>query len=164
MCHVLSCPVLSCQVVSFYSWQPPVSGAELAARINAQLEQQWAQTAEAAAAEATAAAAGAVAAESTSSGSSASHQPPHTAEPPAALASSPQPEQLPPVCPLRVWQAEQVPRQFHATFSASWRRYVYLLPLRGGLPAGEALLAALVLLLIVWVMCTTAHLGLVRLR
>jgi tRNA U38,U39,U40 pseudouridine synthase TruA len=29
-----------------------------------------------------------------------------------------------------VWQAAAVDREFHATFSASWRRYVYLLPLR----------------------------------
>jgi tRNA U38,U39,U40 pseudouridine synthase TruA len=33
-------------------------------------------------------------------------------------------------CPLRVWRAETVPRQFHPTFAAAWRRYVYLLPLR----------------------------------
>lgn len=32
--------------------------------------------------------------------------------------------------PLRVWRAECVPRSFHATYSAAWRRYVYLLPLR----------------------------------
>ncbi|PRW33719.1 tRNA pseudouridine synthase A [Chlorella sorokiniana] len=31
---------------------------------------------------------------------------------------------------LRAWHAERVPRSFHATFSAHWRRYLYLLPLR----------------------------------
>jgi len=28
-----------------------------------------------------------------------------------------------------VWLGAQVPRQFHATFSALWRRYIYLLPI-----------------------------------
>lgn len=31
---------------------------------------------------------------------------------------------------LRAWWVDQVPRSFHATFSAEWRRYVYLFPLR----------------------------------
>ncbi|GIL59975.1 hypothetical protein Vafri_14620, partial [Volvox africanus] len=31
---------------------------------------------------------------------------------------------------LRVMRVEEVPRHFHATFSAVWRRYVYLFPLR----------------------------------
>eukprot|EP00210_Caulerpa_lentillifera_P004991 g4765.t1 len=30
---------------------------------------------------------------------------------------------------IRAWFIEQVPRSFHATFSAKWRRYIYLLPL-----------------------------------
>lgn len=33
---------------------------------------------------------------------------------------------------LRIHDVQRVPRRFHATFSASWRHYVYLLPLRGG--------------------------------
>lgn len=33
---------------------------------------------------------------------------------------------------LRLLSAARVPREFHATFSALWRRYVYLLPLRAG--------------------------------
>ncbi|GIL92630.1 hypothetical protein Vretifemale_20094 [Volvox reticuliferus] len=36
---------------------------------------------------------------------------------------------------LRVMQVEEVPRQFHATFSAAWRRYVYLFPLRTTSPS-----------------------------
>jgi len=35
---------------------------------------------------------------------------------------------------LRVWRVEAVPRAFHATFSAAWRRYLYLFPLRGDAP------------------------------
>ncbi|GLI61746.1 hypothetical protein VaNZ11_004166 [Volvox africanus] len=35
---------------------------------------------------------------------------------------------------LRVMRVEEVPRQFHATFSAAWRRYVYLFPLRSTSP------------------------------
>lgn len=31
---------------------------------------------------------------------------------------------------LRAWHVEDRPRAFHATFAASWRRYVYLFPLR----------------------------------
>jgi tRNA U38,U39,U40 pseudouridine synthase TruA len=33
-------------------------------------------------------------------------------------------------CQARVWDVAAVDREFHATFSAQWRRYVYLLPLR----------------------------------
>jgi tRNA pseudouridine(38-40) synthase len=39
---------------------------------------------------------------------------------------------------LRAWHVAERPRAFHATFSAQWRRYVYLFPLRsanGGAPA-----------------------------
>lgn len=40
---------------------------------------------------------------------------------------------------LRAWHAERVPRSFHATFSAHWRRYLYLLPLcTPGCTAGAA--------------------------
>ncbi|GMH44310.1 hypothetical protein BSKO_12244 [Bryopsis sp. KO-2023] len=35
---------------------------------------------------------------------------------------------------LRAWWAEPVPRKFHATFSANWRRYIYLFPMRKGDP------------------------------
>ncbi|KAL4420340.1 hypothetical protein ABPG77_006147 [Micractinium sp. CCAP 211/92] len=31
---------------------------------------------------------------------------------------------------LRAWHVESVPRSFHASFKAQWRRYLYLLPLR----------------------------------
>ncbi|EIE20251.1 pseudouridine synthase, partial [Coccomyxa subellipsoidea C-169] len=41
---------------------------------------------------------------------------------------------------LRALHAQVVPRSFHATFQAVWRRYIYLLPLRsrpvGGVPEG----------------------------
>ncbi|KAG2444535.1 hypothetical protein HXX76_001281 [Chlamydomonas incerta] len=37
---------------------------------------------------------------------------------------------------LRALAVRAVPRRFHATFSASWRRYVYLFPLRGPAAAG----------------------------
>ena len=40
---------------------------------------------------------------------------------------------------LQAWHAECVPRAFHATFSAQWRRYLYLLPRRTpGCSAGAA--------------------------
>ncbi|KAL4419960.1 hypothetical protein ABPG75_007058 [Micractinium tetrahymenae] len=40
---------------------------------------------------------------------------------------------------LRAWHVESVPRCFHATFKAQWRRYLYLLPLR---TAGSGMAAA----------------------
>lgn len=40
---------------------------------------------------------------------------------------------------LRMVSAQQVPRSFHATFSTTWRRYVYLLPARGLGVTSEAL-------------------------
>lgn len=33
---------------------------------------------------------------------------------------------------MRACWAEEVPRKFHSTFCAKWRRYIYLFPLRGG--------------------------------
>ena len=35
-------------------------------------------------------------------------------------------------CRLKLLNCTRVPRKFHALFSASWRRYVYLLPLKEG--------------------------------
>eukprot|EP00878_Enallax_costatus_P041023 GHUV01047465.1.p2 GENE.GHUV01047465.1~~GHUV01047465.1.p2 ORF type:complete len:177 (+),score=57.01 GHUV01047465.1:431-961(+) len=52
---------------------------------------------------------------------------------PSAGESSPQPQAaltLPTGSQIRAWAACEEPRQFHATFSATWRRYVYLLPFR----------------------------------
>lgn len=43
---------------------------------------------------------------------------------------------------LRLLWAQRVPREFHATFSALWRRYVYLLPLRPGAGADGDVTAA----------------------
>ncbi|KAF6260937.1 hypothetical protein COO60DRAFT_1269072 [Scenedesmus sp. NREL 46B-D3] len=37
---------------------------------------------------------------------------------------------LPADCQAHVWHVAAADREFHATFSAHWRRYVYLLPLR----------------------------------
>jgi hypothetical protein len=120
------------QTASFYSWQPPLPGQELVNRINTQLQAQW----EAAAA----AAAAASAAHNGSGGGNAEHDGSSSktvAEPNANMQQC----QLPPLCPLMVWQAELVPRQFHATFAATWRRYVYLLPLKTPhYTAGEAAL------------------------
>eukprot|EP00879_Flechtneria_rotunda_P015540 GHRR01016251.1.p1 GENE.GHRR01016251.1~~GHRR01016251.1.p1 ORF type:complete len:433 (+),score=157.16 GHRR01016251.1:991-2289(+) len=48
------------------------------------------------------------------------------------------PQQPPVACQIRVWQAEAVPRQFHATYGATWRRYVYLLPLRRSTQPGTS--------------------------
>lgn len=109
------------QVASFYSWQPPVSGNKLTSLINTQLQQQWAATVAAAAADSTTCS-------TQQQHSTASGDGLPAAD--AAAASRQAAAVLPPVCPLRVWHAELVPRQFHPTFAATHRRYVYLLPLR----------------------------------
>jgi tRNA U38,U39,U40 pseudouridine synthase TruA len=49
---------------------------------------------------------------------------------PLHSSSSSSSEVLPASCQARVWDVAAVDREFHATFSAEWRRYVYLLPLR----------------------------------
>lgn len=119
--------ILALQTASFYSWQPPLSGQELVSKINTQLQAQW---------EAAAAAAGTGATQNGSGGME--HDGSSDADA-AGAAADMQQCQLPPLCPLRVWQAELVQRQFHATFGAKWRRYVYLLPLRAPHhTAGEA--------------------------
>lgn len=33
---------------------------------------------------------------------------------------------------LSVWEVVRAPKRFHALFSASWRRYIYLFPLENG--------------------------------
>jgi tRNA U38,U39,U40 pseudouridine synthase TruA len=52
------------------------------------------------------------------------------AKQPLHNSSSSSSEALGPSCQARVWHVAEVDREFHATFSAQWRRYVYLLPLR----------------------------------
>lgn len=118
------------QVASFYSWQPPVSGDKLTSLINTQLQQQWAATVAAAAADST------TCSTQQQQHSRASGDGLPAAD--AAVASMHAAAVMPPVCPLRVWHAELVPRQFHPTFAATHRRYVYLLPLRT--PSGALLL------------------------
>ncbi|KAJ1623859.1 pseudouridine synthase, partial [Pavlovales sp. CCMP2436] len=39
------------------------------------------------------------------------------------------------ICGLQLLCARKMPREFHATFSAHWRRYVYLLPVRSLAPS-----------------------------
>lgn len=112
------------QVAAFYSWQPPVSGATLVNLINTQLQQQWAATAAATTANPS------VSSNKLTAGTAAAGANGSSAQAQDDAAVSVQPDQVPPVCPLRVWHAEQMPRQFHPTFAAKWRRYVYLLPLR----------------------------------
>jgi hypothetical protein len=135
------------QVASFYSWKPVLSGSELVTLINTQLQQQWT---------AAAAAAG-------TAGSITINLQPRTAvaqdqqgvptveQPQGSTSVSMQQLQqqeqqqqqgqqqlrLPPACPVRVWQADQVSRQFHPTFAATWRRYLYLMPLRTHNTLGE---------------------------
>jgi len=133
------------QVASFYSWQPRVPLHDLISMINQQLEAQWAAARTAPQQQA---AAGATCSHNTPSSSASSASSSHGGQissSTGALSGSPasplgqQPPQAaqdPPVRPLRVWGAEGVPRQFHPTFGASWRRYVYLLPLRTHTPAG----------------------------
>lgn len=133
------------QVASFYSWQPPVPPHELISRINQQLEAQWAAATTGPQQIATAGATCTNSVPNSSTSSASSSQDGQISSSTGALSGSPasplgqqppQAVQAPPVCPLRVWGAVGVPRQFHPTFGASWRRYVYLLPLRTQQPAG----------------------------
>ena len=109
-------------MASFYSWQPYVPGDLLVDRINQQLQAQW-----------EAAGAGAAAAGHAVNHSAEKEQPRHEGGGSFNVSAT---VQQAPVCPLRVWRAELVPRQFHPTFAAKWRRYVYLLPLRSSQSSG----------------------------
>lgn len=96
------------QVISFYTWQQGLQPAELLTRINKQLE--------------AALPAAQPLRHSTSTGSLSGSN--------TAAAAATDGGSDGGICQLRVWHVSEVGRGFHAQFSASWRRYVYLLPLR----------------------------------
>lgn len=134
VCHFFCAMCLPPQVASFFSWQPAVAPEQLVDIINTHLQEQWTAG--------WADAASGTAADSYTSSSPSSNSPGSRSssrnsctEAAAELRDSHSGSQQasevqPPMCPLRVWQAEIVPRQFHPTFAASWRRYVYLWPLQ----------------------------------
>jgi hypothetical protein len=99
--------LLLLQVATFYSWAPPQAAEQLTANINAQLEAAWR--------------AGSWRERSHDGSSDVAH----------TTQQQQQQQQQLLTCPLRVWQAREVPRSFHPQFAATWRRYVFLLPLRG---------------------------------
>ena len=101
--------------MSFYSWHPPQSSPVILAAINQQLEHLLVEAQADSISPPT---------RSTLSGT----------ELVAGGSSSSSSDGSRPVLPagsqLRVVAAQQVDDAFHATFSACWRRYVYLLPLQ----------------------------------